>query len=214
MAKRDRSDFSDEVVGDLVSVVVPFGQSTGSRLFSLVRQEWRRNASISIKSAVRASGMKREDLEEFVATSPELVPLYVQLLMASGTNGHDETLRAMGAVFGKAADAVRQGQPEGLADAARALRAMADLDVQHFVALRAVLQHAQQFNVQPGTGGLTPKDAADRTGMSSGTAEQCFHNLASAGLIYVNNTWMGLFYAPTPLAFAVEQAARAVGDEG
>jgi len=68
--------------------------------------EHRRRTSVAMRAAVRVSGCATpEDLAERLEADPRLQPLLVRLLSAASTNGHDQTLRALGKALG---DAVRE----------------------------------------------------------------------------------------------------------
>jgi hypothetical protein len=211
MAQEPRRHVTDDLAADVLGVLLPVaGQTIGTRLGATLRREWRRNTSVALSAAERESGLPREDLEELIADDEQLMPLYLRVLVAAGLNGHEQTLRAMGAVLGHAAGASREGRQETLGDAARVLRAMEDLDPLHFTVLRAVIDRSREPGVEPGRSGLDAESAAHRTSLPLGSVEQCIVNLAQAGLIRVNNTWMGLYYVPTEIADAVEVAARAI----
>jgi hypothetical protein len=67
-----------------------------------VRREWERNLSTALRVAEARSGLSREDLQERLEESPQLVPLYVRVLYAAGMTGHDRTLKLLGGFLGEA----------------------------------------------------------------------------------------------------------------
>jgi hypothetical protein len=98
-----------------------------------VAKEWERKGSVALKAAERASGMSREELEDAINTVPGMIPLTVRVLWAAGVNGHDATLKAMGATLGHA---VRE--PERMSEVELILAAMADFGPNHRAVLEAL----------------------------------------------------------------------------
>src|SRR3954447_61548 len=111
MTDRTRGDAAEDIgasalehLAGLAGIALP-GVGTASQWMARkIHEEWARHRSTALRAAERTSGLSREDLAETVSADPRLVPLVTRLLYAAGMNGHDGTLRAMGAAFG---DAVR-----------------------------------------------------------------------------------------------------------
>jgi hypothetical protein len=175
-----------------------------------------------------ACGLSREDLEDLLAEHPETVPLLVQVLYAAGMNGHDETLRAMGASLGLAAHAAEHGQFDALSDIESALRAMRDFDARHFTVLRDLIEHPLGHDAAgvPEYEPLTVGHVAARTGIAERSVAVSALHLAGAGLVaevpaltidadesqgspsvYVQEFGSGRAYTPTDLGRAVLAAA-------
>jgi len=151
---------------------------------------------------------------EFVEENPRGVPMYLLILHAAGTNGYEETLRAMGAVFGAAANSAKLGDVSEVERADAALRAMSDLTPQHFRALKQVLDHPPKLTVE---GSLsysqsTHEAVAVALDVSLGDAAQYLLNLAAAGLVTMTGLTDGLTgHEATAVGRAVCDAARWVG---
>jgi hypothetical protein len=182
MAPEDH--LADSIAGDALGMVIPFGNSLVERLMRPLRREWTRNTSLSIRAAERSSGLTREDLVEWIATDPRAVPLYMKVLWTAGMNGHDATLRSMGAVLGQAAQASRSGEDDAFEDAELVLHAMADLRSRHFKVLWALgegvvltSEEGQENFIQ-----FVPTFVAEKAGLRQSVVRQCLINLAGAGL--------------------------------
>jgi hypothetical protein len=177
-----------------------------------VNAEWSRNTSRALRAAERASGMSREELGDQLEQDSRLVPLYIKLVYAAGMNGHDDTLRAMGAVFGLAARAARDDLDDELADAEDALNAMRELGPRHFTVM-ADLRRTLPDVGEDGTLSYPRSGASaisERTGLKLRVAKQCLINLEGAGIVEDLNTWDGESYELTDLGQAVIAAAEAV----
>lgn len=212
----DGEHLSDELAGDAGNFLLPVGGGALSKwLWRPVREEWERNASKALRAAENASGMTREDLAELVENDPRAMPLYLQILWAAGMNGHDKTLRAMGAVFGHAADASARNDDEGFEDAELALRAMAGLGRRHFRVL-SVLGESSVHSTEAGSAvynEFMPEYVSARSRLREEIAHQCLLNLAAAGLTTSVSVFDGTAYPITELGRAVLLAVRAVSDE-
>jgi hypothetical protein len=201
-------DIASEIIGSLLPGVGP----VALRVANLVTAEWRRNSSTALKAAEDASGLSREDFLDWIRTEPRAVPLYLKLLWAAGTNGHDQTLKAMGAALGEAARATARNDNDGFEDAELALRAMAELTPRHFRSLAALADS----QVVVGADGLenytqfVPSVVVDGTGLRLDVANQCLLNLAGAGLVTSVSVWDGTAYPVTELGRAVIRAANLV----
>lgn len=205
-----------EIVGEIVSSVVPGGGPVARRLWDGVAAEWRRNSSTALRSAERASGLSREDLAEWIAAVPRAVPLYLKILWAAGTNGHDKTLAAMGAVLGHAARATRRGGTDGFDDAELALRAMAELTDRHFRVLATIANNEvlKSADGQENFAQYRPGYVATQTGLREEVAHQCLINLAGAGLaVQLPLFGGGTGYPITDLGRAIVEAAGEVSSD-
>lgn len=197
-----------------MAALIPMGGTLGKRLARSLTTEWRRNTSNALRVAVEASGLSRENFAEWIKEDVRAIPLYLKVLWAAGMNGHDQTLRAMGAVLGSAAQATARGDDEAFEEAELALRAMSDLTPRHFRVLR-VLNEAQVVTIEggePNYGQFTPDHVASEAGMREEVAHQCLINLAGAGLATTLNVLGGMAYPITDLGRAVIMAATAVAE--
>jgi hypothetical protein len=174
---------AQEIAGEVVGSLVPGAGPLAQRLGGLVRAEWRRNSSTALRAAENASGLSREDFAEWIESEPRAIPLYLKILWAAGTNGHDQTLKAMGAVLGVAAQATHRGDDDGFEDAELALRAMGDLTPRHFRVLGVIAKSHLLTEVGTQTHAeFTPAYVAHRSGLHEDIAHQCLLNLTAAGL--------------------------------
>jgi len=150
-----------------------------------LQAEWRRNTSRALRAAEQASGLSREELEDLLSSHPETVPLLVQVLYAAGTNGHDATLRSMGAALGLAAQAVRAHDSHTAAEIESALRSIRDFDGRHFAVLGYLMGLDLQDDEQgiPDYAPFSTEHAAIATGMRDHSAATCCLALAAAGLV-------------------------------
>jgi len=194
----------------------PLGGVLGMLAQPVVR-EWRRAHSQAMRAAERQAGLSREDLEEVLAQHPETVPLVVVVLMSAGQNGHDQTLRAMGAALGAAAAAARDGRSADMEDAEVALRAMREFTPRHFRVLGAMIDARNEPHTpgDPVQARYNPHRIAPRLGLEVVTVEHLASNLASAGLLTVFGGYGGAFvYELTTLGEAIAAAAALVDDQG
>lgn len=205
MAGREQA-FGEDVAQDVVGAFVPLANTVGKRLYRAISAEWARNRSTALGSALRASGLSREDFEEWAEREPRAIPLYLKVLWAAGINGHDQTLRAMGAVLGEAARATARGSDDGFEDAELALRAMDDLTPRHFRVLAAVDEGHVGENRDMGA--FMPEGVSETCGIGQDAAHQCLLNLAAAGLVVSSPVLNGTAYPPTELGRAVMAAAQ------
>ncbi len=97
-----------DVAQDVTGLPGPVGSSVGKRMYRAVAAEWQRNRSTALRAAEAATGLTREQIEEWAEAEPRAIPLYLKVLWAAGMNGHDDTLRAMGTVLGASARARHQ----------------------------------------------------------------------------------------------------------
>lgn len=196
---------------------VPGGNAAEAGIRGLIRrlrEEHARNTSVAWRAATAAWGLSREDLVEFVEENPRGVPMYLLILHAAGTNGYEETLRAMGAVFGAAASSAKLGNVSEVARADAALRAMSDLTPHHFRALKHFLDHPPEPTADSSLNyrDSTHEAVAVALDVPVGDAAQYLLNLARAGLV----TMIGLTdghtgHEATVVGRAVSDAARWVG---
>lgn len=131
--RRESRDLVDQIGGDVLNSVVevvagsiPGVGAAAEALVRKVRQEHQRRRSIALRAAEDASGLTREEIAEAIAKEPRLVPLVTRVLYAAGMNGHDATLKAMGAALGQAV-----GRPDAIDEAELILTALADLTDNH-----------------------------------------------------------------------------------
>jgi hypothetical protein len=207
-----RDELVEDIAGDAMAALIPMGGTLGKRFVRSLTTEWRRNTSNALGVAEEASGLSREDFAGWIKEDVRAIPLYLKVLWAAGMNGHDQTLRAMGAVLGSAAQATARGDDEAFEEAELALRAMSDLTPRHFRVLR-VLNEAQVVTPEggePNYGQFTPDHVASEAGMREEVAHQCLINLAGAGLATTLNVLGGMAYPITDLGRAVIMAATAV----
>jgi hypothetical protein len=209
-----RDELVEDIAGDAVAALIPMGGTLGKRLARSLTSEWRRNTSNALGAAVEASGLSREDFAEWIAEDGRAVPLYLRVLWAAGMNGHDQTLRAMGAVLGSAAHATARGDDDAFEEAELALRAMSDLTPRHFRVLRVLSEGrvVKAEGAEPNYGQFAPDHVASEAGMRSEVAHQCLLNLAGAGLATTLNLINGIAYPITDLGRAVIMAATAVAE--
>lgn len=206
----------DEVASDAVGALVPGVGPIVSWMSSAVRKEWHRLFSRALKAAEAISGRSREDLEEILEQDPTLTPLYMRVLLAAGMNGHDETLRAMGAVLGEAVRASDGGESESVDDADHALMAMSGLMPRHFRALRFLCSNPERTAtgevVAKGSSGWIAEQVAEAMGLTEERAAWCLSDLAGTGLVGTANGGIGAtpFYWVTDLGEAVVQASDAI----
>lgn len=182
---------SESLTADLVKsgadALLPGLGALGGVLADAVRLEWQRNTSRALRAAEKAAGLSREDLEELLASHPKTIPLLVQVLYAAGTNGHDRTLRAMGAGLGLAAEATRRTDRHALADIEGALRGMRDFDDRHFLVLGYLAPLELTLDDERAVPDYTPfatEAIARAAGLTDASAKACCLSLASAGLLH------------------------------
>lgn len=206
MAKDD--NLPGSLVGDALGELMPFGATVGKRMAGAVRREWARLTSQALAAAEDSSGLTREDFESWIESDPKAVPLYMKVLWAAGMNGHDQTLRAMGAVLGEAARASAQSRDEALERAELALQAMSGLGPLHFQVL-SVLADSVVIPAKNLTQ-FTPDYVSDKARMSESLASQCMLNLANSGLTELTSVMGGNAFPLTDLGHAVLRASRRV----
>lgn len=198
-----------EVVSEVASALMPGAGAFVSWMFPVMRKEVHRLFSQALRAAEEISGRQREDLEEIFEQNPILMPLYMRVLWAAGMNGHDETLRAMGAVLGEAVRASDGGESESVADADQALMALSALTPRHFRMLRFLCSNPQpDSSGKADGGGWVASRAADPMGLTEERAEWCLSDLAGTGLVGTSAAFGGaIIYRPTAMGKAVVQAS-------
>jgi hypothetical protein len=180
-------------------------------MYRAVADQWNRNRSMALRAAESASGLTREQIQDWAEREPRAIPLYLKVLWAAGMNGHDQTLAAMGAVLGRAARATATGDDSGFETAELALRAMAELSPSHFRVL-AVIAAAGPVVSEDGStsfGACMPEAVAEAAGLNTETTNQCLLNLAAAGLAVSRSVYGGTAYPVSELGLAVLRAAVA-----
>jgi hypothetical protein len=212
----DRStagDFAEEVGGealefalDLVGAAVPGTGVLGRRLLSKVREERTRRQSRALKIAELRSGLSREDLAEKIAEESQLVPLVTRLLHAAGMNGHDQTLDALGAAFGRAV-----AEPDSRDECELILVALADLTEDH---TRTLLRLTEEPPKLTGTANVwTPDLLVNSGGLSPRTAALCLAAVVARGLVENPTGFGGLtVLRVTALGFEVLAVLREYAD--
>ncbi len=188
------------------------------RLVDAIVQEHERNCSLAWDAATAESGLTREELTEFVEENPRGVPMYLSILHAAGTNGYEETLRAMGTAFGAAASSAKAGEMSEVEKADVALRAMSSLTPSHFRVLKYVLEHPPEVGPDGSKNFVVATSEADSAAatlrLSSDDVAQYLLNLAAAGLVRMVDVFGGTGYEATALGVAVSIAARSMPDRG
>lgn len=205
-------NLADNLAGDALGFLLPFGDTIGQRISGVIRKEFSRLTSRALRAAERSSGLTREDLYEWLEREPRAVPLYMKVLWAAGMNGHDATLKAMGAVLGEAATASARGEDEALARAELALQAMSNLGPLHFKVL-SVLSESDVIVTEDGGDNFTqftPAHVSNEGQMSEPLASQCMLNLANSGLTELTSVFGGNAFPLTDLGRAVLRAAEQV----
>lgn len=177
----------------------------------MVRKEFARNFSTALKAAVQVSGRSREDLQDLFENDPTFAPLYLRVLWAAGMNGHDETLRAMGATLGEAVRAA--DDRDSIDDADQALLAMGTLGPRHFKVLRTLIDFPrllQKSDIRRGDGDVA-RDVAHYSGLAEDRAIWCLEGLVGAGLVASRGSFLGAVnYTVTRLGAAVVHASDVV----
>jgi hypothetical protein len=207
-------NLADSLAGDGLGALLPFGNTIGERVFGAVRREYARNTSRALKAATASSGLSREDFEEWLEREPRAIPLFMKVLWAAGMNGHDATLRAMGAVLGHAAKATTVGGSAGdeaMQRAELALQAMSDLGPLHFRVL-AVLDESVVVVMEDSDNFIqfTPGYVSEKAGLSEPLTSQCLLNLATSGLTELTSVYDGNAFPLTDLGRAVLRASQEV----
>ncbi|MBM0123436.1 hypothetical protein [Pimelobacter simplex] len=208
---RSEDNLADRLAGDAFGTLVPGANAIGEQVAGLVRREWARLTSRALTVAEVRSGLTREEFADWVEAEPQAVPLYMKVLWAAGMNGHDATLRAMGAVLGEAANATARKDEEGFARAELALQAMTDLGPLHFRVL-AVLADSVVVTQQDGDnfGQFVANYVATKAAMSEVVVEHCLLNLANSGLTTLTSVFGANAYPLTDLGRAVLRAVEEV----
>jgi hypothetical protein len=209
---RSEDNVADRLAGDVLGTLVPGVSTIGEKAAGLVRREWARLTSRALKVAEERSGLTREEFADWVEAEPRSIPLYMKVLWAAGMNGHDATLRAMGAVLGEAANATAREDEEGFTRAELALQAMTDLGPLHFRVL-AVLADSVVVTQQDGgdnLGQFVGTYVATKAAISEVVVEHCLLNLANSGLTTLTSVFGANAYPLTDLGRAVLRAVEEV----
>jgi hypothetical protein len=183
VSERDTNALSRDMAVGAVGAIPVLGsllQPLTARLLDAVRDEHARNASISLRSAERVSGLSREDLQRKIAEEPRLVPLLTRVLVAAGLTGYDDLLDAMGAALGEAV-----GDTTKIDEAEVLLIAIADLRAMHVHVLRIAkadppLRYDDGKPIQSRWGINT---LAPEANLSIDLTSLCVSALVSAGLL-------------------------------
>lgn len=203
------SNLAAEVVSEVVGAILPGTGALTKRATEAVQREWRRNHSVALRAAERVSGMSREELDDTLLSSRTALPLYTYVLWAAGQNGHDQTLRAMGAVLGTAAQSVRNDNLDSLADAEDTLRAMSSFTTRHFEVLHYLLRAQQEPNGPDNGTRFSLAAVAAGTGIAEDAVLRISLRLESAGVTReIRGVLMGPIWRPTDLGHAVYEAGH------
>jgi len=197
------ADFVLEIVG----AGIPGAGLVAQPLFRKVREEWTRHRSTALRAAVSTSGLTLNDLRERITEDPRLIPLVTRLLYAAGMNGHDRTLKAMGAAFGRATR-----EPDAMAECELILTAIADLTGDHARTLQLLTTEPPEFS---GTALVwTPELLQRRSALSSRTTMLCLAALVARGLVDSTSGFGGVTVCRvTSLGYEVLQVLREYADD-
>lgn len=173
--------------------MVPFGGFIEPWIASLsknVREEHRRRRSVALRAAEVRTGLSREDLEEQIASDPDLLPLAIRVLFAAGQGGDDSFRQLLGAALG---DAVSGG-----GGAEEALLIVGPLESLRPTLLRILELLATKPPGPPGFEGAEDPQGfwlrdhvRQRLGISEEALGLCLSELASRGTIAVGQTYAG-----------------------
>ncbi len=201
----DRGGAADKVGGTtlegllaVVGVAFP-GLGAGSQwVAKKLREEWERNGSTALLAAEYTSGRTREELAAEITEDPRLVPLVTRLLHAAGMNGHDSTLRAMGAAFG---DAVRER--DSIDECELILTSLTDLNEKHTRTL-LLLSKEPPARADGSDGFWFPMDLEQHSELSPRITALCVATLVARGLAAASTgLGVGLHYKITSLGEVV-----------
>ena len=210
VTNREEPKLLEDLVEDAIDALVPVGGAVGRRLVRAVATEWRRNRSVALRAAVVSSGLSREDFAEWVSQDSRAVPLFQKILWAAAMNGHDETLRSMGVVLGRAAQAGAAEDEDEFETAELALRAMDEMTPRHFRVLAAVdaAEPIPREDDEDLLTAFTPTNLAAASGTTVRIATQCLINLTGAGLVTTRQLWEDTAYLATDLGVAIVRATE------
>ncbi len=93
----------EAVVSDVLAMLGLPGASIVT-LSRLAMDEHARRVSLALAAAESMTGLTREELTEWIASTPEVVPLAVRVLQAAGQSGNDRTLAILGECLGRCHD--------------------------------------------------------------------------------------------------------------
>jgi hypothetical protein len=134
--------------------------------------------------------------------------------MTAGQNGHDQTLRAMGAALGAAAMAASEGRESAAEEAESALRGMTNFTPRHFRVLSALLnvRYEPKFAGEPPSANFHASRIAPGLCMSSESVAHICTNLANAGLVSAITERFGgeTAFVPTIIGEAIALAAASL----
>jgi hypothetical protein len=180
-----------DYAGELAGLVAPGFGTVAKWLTGHASREWERNRSVALHAAEQLSGMTREEIGEAVAEDPRLVPLVTRLLHTAGTNGHDRTLKAMGAAFG---DAVRHR--DAIDECELILTSLADLTDAHTVVLLKLTEDAPYIEPydpsrpdQQRGRAWQPQSLQQAVPLPSRVTALCAAALVARGLVRVSDTY-------------------------
>ncbi|MGY1667580.1 hypothetical protein [Geodermatophilus sp. SYSU D00696] len=196
--QQDRRDLVDQIGGDVLAagvglfLPIPGVGVLTERVVRRVREETERRRSVALTAAERVSGMTREEIGERIGDNSQLLSLVTRVLHAAGMNGHDGTLRAMGAALGHAA------ADPGTADEAEVvLTALADLTEHH---ARILLLLTRQPPRMSGTSLIwTSELVREESDLAPRLTMLCLSALAARGLAETESGLEIFVHRITPL---------------
>lgn len=197
----EESDHPADEVTEALLGLVPYGGAVlgplGRRVSRRIREGRARRMSRALAAAERMADMSREEIGNAIADDPDLVPLVVRLLYASGMNGCDETLDAMGAALG---GAIRDR--DRVDEAAIVLGAIDGLQAEHSAVLRTLASPPPQTETG-GTGVWWPSAVMTHVDLPERVTTLCVAHLVARGLVRTESRWGGHSYELTELGAAL-----------
>jgi hypothetical protein len=175
-----------ESMAALGGVAVPGGGPLFQLMARKLREEWQRNASTALKRAEEITGLTREELADEIARDPRLVPLAARLLHAAGMNGHDRTLKAMGAALG---DAVNRRESVG--ECELILTALSDLTDNHAAVLAVVAQDVPGETDRERRSRWSREALEEASGLGDRVVTLCTAALVARGLVRMPGAILG-----------------------
>lgn len=184
-----------DLAGELAGAALP-GLGAVSKVFAVgLLREWGRNRSVALRAAERASGMTREEIGEAIAEDPRLVPLATRLLHAAGMNGHDRTLKAMGAAFG---DALRDRQ--SVDECELILASLVDVTDAHTLIMIKLTETGPYTEPvdsndpdRKRSRGWRPDTLQQAMPLPSRVTALCVAALIARGLVRISDTWAAVY---------------------
>ena len=202
-------DLMDEVVGATTGLV-PFGGILGPfvrRMSRAVREEHARRQSVALRSAERRSGLSREDLEEHIASDPDLMPLAVRVLYAAGSTGDEKLLKLLGAALGDAASGADE-------EAALVVGVLSALTPSHLKVMETLSGEPPPPDEPEGSvGRWWLATVRSESGLSAHVVNLCVSELESRGVVRTGETYRGDDCSLTPLGSTMLEVLRDLNRE-